>query len=99
MSLQRCKQEHTWTEYLVWQTYLNQEFEKPSLTDHYLMQIACVLVNIFSGKGSKRLKMDDFKLKFRKPKKATGKLSLEQRVAQSKAAWFAVTGYKRQKED
>lgn len=99
MSVARCKREHTYQDYLAWQQYLDEQYNEPSRTDYYLMQIACVLVNLFSGKNAKRLSIGDFLLKLRwKPKRRKPTtMTLEQRTAQSKAAWFAITGYKKDK--
>jgi len=83
---------HTHREYLMWIRYLDKEWNQPSRTDYYLMQIAAKIQGLFS-KNSTSIKIANFLLPFKrqKPKKPPTQKEL---VAQSKARWKSAVGYK-----
>lgn len=84
----------THRQYEMWQLWLDQQWNKPSRTDHYLMQIA-MEVRRPNVKGSKNLKMKDFVIKFTSQDGRVGsKLSKEQATAFSKAKWLSAFGGK-----
>ncbi|MEM2932493.1 MAG: hypothetical protein QXI61_06600 [Nitrososphaerota archaeon] len=48
----------TYREYLLWKEWIDNQWNNPSRTDYYLMQIARML-------SSRKCSIDDFRLKFR----------------------------------
>lgn len=78
----------THRQYLVWQTWLAGEWNKPSRTDHYLMQIAFYILRS-NVTTPKRVLMEDQKIEFiigNKPKKTTNPKTI---AAAAKATWMA----------
>lgn len=80
---------------LVWQEWRGRQWNEPSLTDHYLMQLSHLLVMVNSTKKS-TAKLDDFRLKFRRRgedgvQRSPFK-SAEEAAAASKFKWFALLG-------
>jgi len=99
MSLQRCKQETTSTDFVKWRLFLKRLWNIPSRTDHYLAQIACEVVR-GRAKYPKRVKMGAFILKFKdvKPEADWSNLSPEERLARSKGAWLQSMGVRPEEE-
>ncbi len=91
MSLRRCQKEVTHREYLTWEVWLDEEWDKPSRSDNYLMQIAMEVERVLS-KNPNKIQMKSKLLKFVAP--VVPNLNPEARLAQSKAVWSAVTGKK-----
>jgi len=83
---------HTHREYLTWMAWLNKQWNEPSRTDHYIMQNTAAIQTIqrMLSKGAKPT--SDLKIPFVWKKQV--KLSQEERVARSKAAWGAALGIK-----
>jgi hypothetical protein len=52
--------------FLAWQAWLEMQWNKPTKTDHYLMQIA-VEVRRVLAKDPRKIKLDDARLEFSKP--------------------------------
>jgi hypothetical protein len=90
MSLRRCMEEHTERELECWLAHLDDEFDRPSRTDFYLMQIAAILVQVNSKKG-KGVPLSGLRLRFGDGQKR-GPASVEQAAAWSKAKWCAAVG-------
>jgi hypothetical protein len=65
-----CLASHTHRQYNAWQEYLDQEWNEPNRTDHYLMQVAELVLRPYLEKGV-RVKLDDFKIPFRLRRGAT----------------------------
>jgi len=82
----------THREYLTRLAWLNMEWEKPSLSDHYLMQIAQEVRRVLSKKP-KNIKLDDFEIKW-VPKKTLEQTKKEKEAAvkSSKRSWFRALG-------
>ena len=89
MPLRKCRQEHTHREYLTWIAWLDEQWNKPSKTDSYLMQIAMEVDRVLSNNPNS-IQMKHKLLKFVEPVLST--MSPEQKLVASKAKWFAVTG-------
>lgn len=89
----------TYREFLVWVDWLNEQWNRPSRTDHYLMQIArevfCVLRS--------RVSLDLFKLPFiikRLEAETTTNIDAKHEADQTalhKSKWLGATGFKRKK--
>jgi len=84
-------------EYLLWMDYLQAEWNQPSRSDYYLMQIAEKVTKAFGG--NKKWGPGKFKLPFGRKKSAgTAKpltdLQKKVRMEQSKARWKSAVGYK-----
>lgn len=79
-----------------WQEYLDQEdWQRNTKGEYYLAQIAA---QVAVGRGIKDVKTEDFLIKFitrTADNKPVTQEELEERVAMSKAAWFAITGLRR----
>lgn len=79
-------QKTTHREYLAWMDWLNEEWERPSRSDNYLMQIAAEVRRVLSKKPNS-IKLRDFLLKFKKQKPK--ELTLEEATKQSKRRWLS----------
>lgn len=86
MPLRECMQKTTHREYLAWMDWLDDQWEKPSRTDNYLMQIALEIRSVLS-KNPRSIKLQHFLLKFlgKEPE-----LTPEQATRQAKARWGGV---------
>ena len=84
----------TYREYQMRLAWLEIEWNKPSRTDHYLMQIIRYLARI-PGKGSLK-SLDKFKIPFefvtKKENPDSTKEDGEQRAAMSRGTWGATQG-------
>jgi hypothetical protein len=56
----------THREFITWQEWLQEEWNRPSRTDHYLMRIALEVASVLA-KDPKSIKIGQFKLEFGKP--------------------------------
>lgn len=88
-------------QYRAWLDFLYrkelEDMNNPSVTDHYLMQIAyCVERANTRIRSPQSIKFDSFRLKFRRKgsQSALDKLPLETRTTLTKAAWIARVGGK-----
>lgn len=91
MTLQRCQQETTSTEFLEWLVYLEIE-EANNIEYHYLAQIACEIRRLFSKKPNS-IKIKDFILKFI-TKKDKPKITKEEATKRDQAYWFKLLKFK-----
>lgn len=86
-------------QFSAWRWWLDDEMNRPSRTDHYLMQVAYEVVRM-SGRTMKnvdRIKLDDYRLEFgggdeRKAENdpfapPADEFELQKRIALSKAGW------------
>jgi len=89
MPLQRVQRETTATEYVEWCHFLELEWNNPSRSDFYAAQTAAEVRKLFA-KNPRNIKTEDLLLTF-----DTGahKKSKQVSTEQSKAFWFAFTGY------
>ena len=76
-------------EYLTRLAWLDEQWDKPDRTDHYLMQL-CMVVRQILSKNPKAIKLEHHELKFtRKVRKV---LTKEQQAAASTSFWFGLVG-------
>ena len=96
MSLRQCLKEHTHRELLVWNAWLDQEWDNPSRSDWYAMQVAAEVQRLYEQrlKSPKPVQVKDMKLNFTTEKDANKPLRVEKKVATawSKARWFSWLG-------
>lgn len=88
----------THRQYLAWQAWLGMEWNRPSRSDHYLMQLALVTMRA-NMKHPGRVQMKHLQLEFkevtRTASKPEGRLDprkIEKAAAVSKARWFGMLG-------
>jgi hypothetical protein len=93
MTVAECRKRMTWREFLTWLAYLDQEMDRPSREDHYLMQLAALVDVLPARVWGKRAKIrpDDFRIKF---EDASVPKTKEEATKASQSKWFAITGYK-----
>lgn len=87
MDLTSCLQKTTNRQYLSWMVYLDDLWNLPDLTCHYLMQIACEVRRVLS-KDPNKIKDEHFKLKFTRDDERE-EIPLDVRTQHSKSAWMA----------
>lgn len=75
----------THRQYLLWQIWLDLQWDRPTLSDYYLMQIAAEVKRVLS-KSPNKIKLKDFLLKFGNQREKVQETP-EQAAAKSKAAW------------
>lgn len=90
MSLAQCRVEVSYREYLVWRAWLALELDRPSRTDHYLMQVAYE-VRRANARRPRSVKLDHFRLRSKNGTATTPgpAMSVEMATALSKASWMA----------
>lgn len=94
MSLDECMQKTTHRVYLAWIDWLDEQFNHPSKSDNYLMQIAQTIRQVLHKKPAS-VKLSHFVLKFKKEKPQTPQ-DKKMTTKQSKFRWFGwVSGSKR----
>lgn len=79
----------SYRQYSTWIAWLDQQWNKPDRSDHYMMQVAAEVRRVLSKKPQS-IKLGHFLLKFEfvPPRPTTSK----QALAASKAKWFAAVG-------
>ena len=104
MSVQRCQQETTSTEFLDWIEYLEQDVNAFHREDYFLANIAREICQIreMLSKKPKRVKLKSFLLKFTKEKKRKIIKSITEEEKKEKAErmkrhFLAWAGIKRKK--
>lgn len=93
-SLRWCKENISYTEFLTWQAWFRKDFNRPSRSDFYLMQIAYELrraIAAFAGNKGK-LSLNDFKLTFKDKQKLTEQQQREADLQHEKMWLAVVTG-------
>ncbi len=55
----------THRQYLVWQEWLNQEWNRPDRSDHYAMQVAKTVAQSAAGRHGRGIKLNQFKIPFK----------------------------------
>lgn len=90
--------EHTHRQYLAWMAWLEMQWDRPSRTDWYLMQIAAEVYKKFR-KNPAQILVETFKLRFKSSNKAPVKTKAQKEMdaAAAKARWFGMTNFKRKK--
>lgn len=98
MTVEKLKEEITFSEFLEWNEFLALERNKARKLDFYLAQIAAE-VRRTCVKFPEQVRTNNFLLKFASPLEAQMELDAdnaeeyrEQKVANSKSAWFAALG-------
>jgi hypothetical protein len=77
-------------QFQAWQHWLNDQWDEPSRTDAYLMQIACE-VRRGNAKHPGQVQLKHFVLRFTPPKPAP---PTPETIAASKAVWLGRMGMK-----
>lgn len=95
MSFQEVQRKHTHREYQMWMAHLEEDWYDMTLTEYYLMQVACEVRRVLAKKP-RRIKLEHFRLKWkRKEPEQTGKSKQKETLAQkSKRIWFNILGIK-----
>ena len=93
MPLRDCMERHTHRELLAWNEWLDEQWNQPTRSDHYLMQIAQEVRRSFAKKCPK---FSAFKIPFQTPKpaKPVSPETIAQRAAIAKAIWSQRLGRK-----
>lgn len=84
MSLQRCQQETTSTEFVMWNQYLRRDLNVQGKTDYALAQIAAEVRRVLH-KDPRQVKAEDFLIRFN-----TGKPDKKAAMEKSKSFWMAL---------
>lgn len=93
MPLSQCMQAHTNRQFLAWLVYLEEEHNRPSRSDYYMMGVACEVRAIHMSLAGKKAapKLDDLKIKFStgssKASQNKKPLSEEEAMALAKVSW------------
>lgn len=80
----------THRQFAAWIAWLSEQWEQPSRTDNYLMQIAAE-IRRGNVKKPRSVKIEHMRLRFKSSSRKP-KLTREQATALSKAKWLAVVG-------
>lgn len=91
MPLRECIEKHSHREYMLWMEWLAKDYDNPSRSDFYLMQITAYIKAFMQGfSGSKsKISLKDFLLEFSKKESKADKETL---LKLNKAKWFAIAG-------
>ena len=91
MPLRECISKHSHRELVLWMQWLHKEYDQPSRSDFYIMQLTAYVRAFMQGmSGSKaKIRLKDFLLEFNKKEI---KLDNETINKLNKAKWFAITG-------
>ena len=86
MTVGRCQREMGHAEYLKWLDWLDDQWNTPDRTDHYLMQVSA---NIFQSQSRNptKIRSDQFRIKFVEANAKPTEFELEQKAEQSRAHW------------
>lgn len=93
MPLDECMKTHTQRQFRTWISWLDEQWDQPTLSDYYCMQIAAEVRRVLSNKPNS-IKLEDFKMKFSKPKLVSKATSAKDKAAASLANWKAFLGVK-----
>lgn len=97
LSLERCKSETTFFEFLKWLEFFTEEerekYQRIEKQDFYLAQIAAVVV-ASNAKDAKGIKISDFYIKLKDKKIEKKKLTKEERAKRAKAFWMHIPSKK-----
>jgi len=100
MSIQRCQEEHSSTQFLDWMEYLEQDVNAFHREDYFLASIAreiCQVREMFAKKP-RQVKLEWFLQKFiSKKDKVVKPLTKEEATERSKRKWLTWAGIKRKK--
>ena len=102
MPLNECMQKVTYREYLTWQAWLDDEWNRPSRSDKYLMQITLYLwrvLHLFAKNIPTEPTLKELEIKFEKvkPKKEPTKEEIKEKeqreLSWAKAKWAGFLNY------
>lgn len=97
MSVARCQDEVSSSEFTDWQSFLEQEWNEHEVMHYYMAQLTAEVVRSNAAKGrARRVKTEDYLIKFKTRKKSRypSTMTPEQRLNLSKAAWCWAAGVK-----
>jgi len=94
MSVGRCQEETTSSQFVMWMEYLNQDVNAFHRENYYWAQIAWIIARVFGG--DKNSKVENYILEFKNDGKKK-KLTAEQEIKKSKSFWQSLVGLKRKK--
>jgi len=86
MTLHQCMTSMTNREFNTWMEWLDEEMNRPSRSDHYLMSIAQEVRRVLSSRPG-QIQLDHFRLKFDRVLSLSPEQQRAQDLAHSKAAW------------
>lgn len=85
MPLEQCMREHTHRQFLVWDAWLEEQWNRPDRNDHYLMQIAVTIQRLLS-KNPRSIKLGNFKLSFEREAAPGSIAELKRQKEEAKAS-------------
>ena len=88
MTVAECQKRMSYREFLTWVAWLDLQWDNPSRTDSYLMQIAYEVHQVLRAR--KNVKAKNFKLKFSKETRKP--LTRQESGRRSESAWLAAIG-------
>ena len=84
----------THREFLTWQAWIDQQWNRPSRSDYYEMQTACQVARVLA-KSPGNIKIEHFKLPFGEDGTRQQKAEEDKKIAeQAKASWAGVLSMK-----
>lgn len=83
----------SYREYLIWQAHFLAEWDEPSKTDFYLMQVAQLICQVNAKKG-KRYRLEQFRIRFKEQKRVETEEEKAENLKRLKAAAIARVGGK-----
>lgn len=95
MSVSRCKAETTSMQFQMWQVYLEEDRDIPTVDQWYLAQVAYEIRASQPSRRRKRYKLHDFLIKFKREVKQ----KIKSTNKTSKDFWFGLLGMKRPDKD
>jgi len=98
MPLARVLKEVTHREYRLWMVWLEQDQDRTTPDQYYLMQIAQEVRRVLS-RNKKSIKLRDFRIRFtRKKTKPKTQRDKDEATKLSRARWFSFLGMKGSKD-
>lgn len=88
MSLQRCQDETTSTQFIDWMTYLEQDINAFHREDHFWANIAAEVRRSWVNSPEK-VKIKTFLLKFKRKRESKRAMTRKEAAERSKRKWFA----------
>lgn len=85
MPIDECLRKHTYRQLLAWIEYLDVQWDEPTRSDFYLMQIACEVRRVLA-KDRNAIQLKHFFLKFNSPQLAPASAEVAKAVWQARLA-------------
>lgn len=89
---QECMKRVSHRDFKTWLIWEREQWNEPSRTDHYLMQIAQA---VYASKSRSSTVLDKFKIPFKFLQRRMSPQSTTAATELSKSRWFGLTGYRR----